>query len=244
MKRNKQWGFAGLAVVLLLAPAAVFADTSSSTNYRVEQTFFGSGGELDASSPNYRSKQTLGELGVGNTASANFQAYAGFNTTDDPFIEFVVTGANIDLGYLSTSSATTGAGTFYVRAWQAGGYAVRTESDPPTNAQGGHQITPLGSPAASSPGTEQFGINVVDNSSPNVGADPQQVPDATFSFGQAATGYGTANQFKYVEGDIIAQSLKSTSVTIYTISYLFNITEVTPSGLYTFNHILVATGTY
>lgn len=228
-------------VVLAQCPPGV---QSCSSGYQVDQTFFGSGGQIEACSTQFCSKQSLGELSVGETNSANFRAYAGFNTTDAPYIEFVVTGANIDLGYISTSAASTGTGTFYVRAWQAGSYVVRTESDPPTNPQGGYQITPLSSPTASAPGTEQFGINLVDNSSPDVGAAAQQSPDATFSFGQAATGYNTVNQFKYVKSDVIAQAPSSTSVTIYTISYLYNISEVTPSGRYIFTHNLVATGTY
>lgn len=244
MIKCKQWISFGAALVMLFSPAPILAQSSSSSNYRVDQTFFGTGGELDAQSTSYRARQTLGELTIGNTSSTNYQAYAGFNTTDEPFIEFVVTAASIDLGYLSTSSASTGTGTFYVRAWQASGYVVRTVSDPPTNAQGGHQIAPLSSPTASSPGTAQFGINLKDNSTPDVGAEPQQVPDATFSFGQASTGYNIANQFKYVKGEPVAESTRSTSITIYTISYLFNISDVTPSGQYTFNHILVATGTY
>lgn len=241
--RNKQRLAIGVALLLLCMPLRLYAQSSSSPNYRVDQTFFGSGGEINACSGSYCSRQSAGELGVGNTASNSYQAYAGFNTTDEPFLEFVVTGANIDLGYLSTTQATTATGTFYVRAWQAGSYAVRTESDPPTNtAGGGSQITPLSSPTTSSPGTEQFGINLRDNSSPDVGTDPQQVH--SFSTGTVASGYNTVNNFKHVKGDIIAQSTSSSGTTIYTISYLFNISEITKSGQYRFNHILVATGTY
>ncbi len=245
MWTKKRIKFLAAVLIILLSPARVLADTSSSTNYRVDQTFFGSGGELNACSTAYCSKQTAGELGVGNTASANYQAYAGFNTTDDPFIEFVVTATNIDLGYLDPSTTSTATGNFFIREWQGSGYVIRTESDPPSNDENPAQtIDPLAAPTASAAGNEQFGINLVDNSSPNIGADPQQVPDNTFSFGQAETGYDTANQFKYNKGDIVARSTKSTSVTIYTISYIFNITNSTEAGQYTFRHNLVATGTY
>lgn len=231
--------------VLLLFPVSLSAQRSSSSNYSVDQTFFGSGGELNACSGSYCSKQSAGELGVGRTASGNYSALAGFNTTDEPFIEFVVTSANIDLGYLDTAQTKTATGNFYVRAWQSGGYTVRTESDPPTNASGGHQLTPLAAAAASSTGTEQFGMNLVANTVPTTfGANPQQVPDGTFSFGQVLGGYNTANQYKYVKGDSIAESTESSSVTIYTASYIFNIDNTTPSGLYTFNHVIVATGAY
>lgn len=237
-----------LGLVLCLWPSLVIAQ-SSSTNYKVDQSFFGTGGELDASSPNYRAKQTAGETAVGNATSPNYQIFAGFNTTDKPYLEFVVTSSNIDLGYLDPNNVKTTTGTFYVRAWLSSGYVVRTESDPPTNASGGHQLTPFATPTASLPGTEQFGINLVKNTNfcgtgCDLGADPQQSPDGTFAFGHAATGYDTSNLFKYNRGDVIAQSDSSSSVTIYTISYIFNINYQTPSGQYVLPHVIVATATY
>ncbi len=245
MRQNKQWRLVLLVFLTLLWPATTaFADTSSSTNYQVNQTFFGSGGELDATSASYEAKQTAGELGIGNTQGTAYQAYAGFNTTDDPFIEFVVPETSIDLGYLDDTAATTTTATFYVRAWQSGGYVVITQSDPPANTGNGYLLSAMTAGGASSPGTEQFGINLVDNTSPDVGADPQQVPDATFSNGQPYTGYDTPDDFRYNKGDIIASTNQSTSVTIFTISYLYNISTITPDGQYDFNHNIVATATY
>jgi hypothetical protein len=97
----------------------------------------------------------------------------------------------------------------------------------------------------SSPGTEQFGINVVANTTPiSQGANPVQIPSSTFSFGLAAPGYDTPNNYKYNNGDTIAQSPKSTGETDYTISYLANISGVTPAGHYVMNQSLVATATF
>lgn len=237
--------FAACILVCIQPPLHVLADNSASTNYKVEQTFFGTGGELDASSTNYRAKQTAGELGVGFGSSANYRMQAGFNTTDDPFLEFVVTGSNIDLGYLDTATASTANGTFSIRAWQSNGYVVTTESDPPTNTNGGYQLSALGSPTASAVGTEQFGINLVANTSPaTFGTAPQQLPDGTFSFGAASTGYNTANQYKYVKGDAVAAATQSSSITVFTVSYIFNISQTTAAGRYNFAHTLVATATY
>lgn len=234
-----------MALTILSWPGIALADTSSSTNYRVEQTFFGSGGLLESSSANFQAKQTLGELAVGLSESAAFRAYAGFNTTDEPYIEFFVDGDTIDLGALDFTQETVTNGTFYVRAWQASGYVVQTASEPPENVDNGYQLTPLSGGGTSSPGTEQFGINLVSNTAPQTfGADPVQVPDATFSFGQPSVGYDTDGTFTYNIGDEVAFSDQSTSVTIYTVSYLFNISFTTPSGQYQFNHNLVATGTY
>ena len=234
-----------VALTILAWPGLALADSSSSTNYRVEQTFFGSGGSLESSSSNYSAKQTLGELTVGLSESAAYRAYAGFNTTDEPYLEFFVDGDNIDLGSLDFTQETIANGTFYIRAWQASGYVVQTASTPPENVENGYQLTPLSGGGTSSPGTEQFGINLVANTSPqSYGADPVQVPDATFSFGQPAVGYATDGTFTYNQGDQVVFSDQSTSVTIYTVSYLFNIAFTTPSGLYQFNHNLVATATY
>lgn len=230
---------------VLLWPVPVIAQSSSSNNYRVDQTFFGTGSENDLQSNNYRGQATVGDLGVGETSSLNYRAYAGFNTTDEPYLEFVVTGSNVDLDYLDVNQTKTANGSFYVRAWQASGYVVRTEADPPQHTGGNHQITPVSLPSAAAAGTEQFGMNLVANTSPvTFGATPQQVPDNTFSFGEAATGYDAADLYKYSKGDIIAQSTRSSSITIYTLSYIFNIDDETVAGRYNFNHVLVATATY
>lgn len=239
-----------LMAVVVAASGGTALAQSSSTNYRVDQTFFGSGGQ-DASSASYSAKQSAGELAIGNACSTDYCAWAGFNTTDEPFLEFVVTADNIDLGYLDTAATKTANGTFAVRAWQASGYVVRTESDPPTNANGGHQIAPLGTPSTPTAGQEEFGINLVENKTAapcsafaNFGQDPQQSPDGSMAFGQVDSDYNQCGKFKYAKGDRVAYSDQSSSITTYTVSYIFNINNVTAAGQYTFNHILVATGTY
>lgn len=247
MARQKQIARASALLVaglLLVQSPFIMAQSSSSNNYQVDQTFFGSGGERNASSTNYSSSQSAGEIGIGNTSSTNYQAYAGFNTNEEPFIEFVITSNSIDLGVLSTTTTATANGTFYVRAWNASGYTVTTVSDPPKTS-GGATLAGLTLATPSITGSEQFGINLAANTSPTTfGANPAQLPDSSFSFGEAVNGYGTPNYFKYVKNDVIAHATKSTSVTTYTISYIFNISSTTAAGAYTFRHVLVATGTY
>lgn len=242
-KFKKQIFLLSAALIVISLPAKLFAQTYSSPSYKVDQTFVGAGGELDSSSANYSARSAVGELGVGGYESASYFAQAGFNTTDLPFIEFVVTADTIDLGLLDTATTATANGTFQVRAWQSGGYAVTTAADPPKNA--GYTMATPAVPTASVVGTEQFGMNLVANTSPvSFGAAPQQLPDSTFSFGQVTANYGTANLYKYTKGDTIAYSAQSTSITVYTLSYIFNISPVTAGGEYNFNHVIVATGTY
>ncbi len=230
--------------VILAVPLTVFAAQTASPNYQVNEVFFGSGGELNACSSSFCSKQSIGENTVGNTASNLFQAQAGFNTDRQPYIEFTVSATNVDLGELTPSTTKTATSTFSVKAYLSHGYQVVNASEPPTNTtyimQGIN-----GFPAASAVGTEQFGINLVANTSPaTFGAVPVQRPDNSFSFGNVAADYGIANMFKYTKGDAVAQSSKSTSNTDYTVSYLFNISNVTPGGTYVLHHVLVATSTY
>lgn len=234
-------------LVALGLPAVGFAAQSSSTNYQVNEVFFGSGGELNACSSNYCSKQSAGELGVGNTASTNYQAQAGFNTDRTPYLQMTVNTTSIDLGVLHSGTTSTATAGFSVKTYLASGYVVTTASAGPQN--GSYTMFSPSSPTASDTSAEQFGINLVKNTSctglpSTLGNDPVQVPDSTFSFGTAASGYNTACQFKYVNGDTIAQSSKSSGETDYTISYIFNITATTPGGTYTMNHVLVATSTF
>jgi len=236
--------FSLLNVIIVLSSIAVAtAAQSSSTNYQVNEAFFGSGGELHACSTIYCAKQSAGELSVGNTVGTSYQAQAGFNTDRVPSLTFIVNGASNNLGTLTAGTTVTSTATFSVKSYLAGGYIVLNASDPPKN--GGHTMTALASPTASNSSAEQFGINLVANTSPSTfGATPVQVPSGSFSFGAAATGYNTANLYKYVKGDTIAQSTKSSGETDYTMSYIFNTTSVTPGGTYTMDHVLVATSTF
>jgi hypothetical protein len=148
---------------------------------------------------------------------------------------------------LSTGHASYTTGTFSVKAYLASGYTVVNATPGPQYAT--HTLANMPTPATSAPGTEQFGINLVANttgcSAPNnFGANPVQAPDSTFGFGQVAGGYDTCGQFKYNNGDAIAYSNSSSGETDYTISYLFNISPVTPAGEYHLNHVLVATATF
>lgn len=242
VKQTVRWVIAGV-LVLLAVPAVVLAAQSSSTNYQVNEVFFGAGGALNDCSANYCAKESAGETGVGSTSSPNYQAHAGFNTDRTPFLQFIVDGTNIDVGVLSTSTTATATATFSVKNYLSEGYQVVTVSQPPKyNTYTMQNLTSPTSPVA---GTEQFGINLVHNTSPaSFGASPVQVPSSAFSFGQPASGYDTLNKFKYVPGDTIAYSNSSSGETDYTISYIYNISNVTPGGTYDFNDVLVATATF
>lgn len=239
-----------------MTPVSVFAQLSS-PNYRAEETFFGTGGELDASSTNYRSRQSAGSLGVGDASSTNFRANAGATTQSEPYLEVGVSNATVSFGTLSDSATSSGAAqadtcncSFYVKTYLSSGYVVITASQPPTNESGDSldPKTTLGVPSTD-PGVEEFGMNLVDNSSPDIGANLSNDPDGTFADGKIATGYDTPNQFKYAVGDIIAQSPgtlgnQGIGKTNYTISYIAKIKTITPAGFYTMAHDIIVVPTF
>lgn len=237
-----------IALFLVLSisslPAIVLAAQASSSNYQVNEVFFGSGGELNACSTAYCSKQAAGESAVGNTSSPNYQAQGGFNTDRQPYLQFTVSNTNIDLGKLSTTSTKTATASFSIKAYLSHGYSVVNASDPPSN--NGYVMQAITTaPTASSAGTEQFGINLVSNTNPiSFGADKTYTPDSTFSSGQVAADYSNHDMYVYRKNDVIAYSNTSSSYTNYTISYIFNISSVTPGGTYELHHVLVATATY
>jgi len=254
-KKLKSLLMLGLLLVVS-SSGGVTALQSSSASYGIDESFFGNGGELNACSSSYCTRQTAGDLGVGNSSSSSYQIQAGSNVTDrEPFLEMVVNNPNTDIGTLTTTTTKTATATFHVKTYLAGGYIVQTSSPGPQN--NGYTMQGLSSPAGSSIGNEQFGINLVANSCPGaapssgpgscsggLGANVAQNPDATFGFGFAATGYDTANQYKYVNGDTIAKSNTSSGESDFTISYIYNISNLTPGGTYILQQNLVATSTY
>lgn len=235
----------GLVAGSLIFSAVTVLAQSSSTNYRVEEVFFGTGGELEACSDGYCAKQSAGETAVGNTASDSYQAQVGFNTTDEPVLEVAVSGA-VDFGVLSPSSTASGAATVQVRTYLASGYVMRIAGDAPTydTAEASNSLDVSGTPGVSTPGTEQFGINLRANSTPSVGADPVQVPDNTFSFGLVNTNYNTPNQYMYSDGAVIAYSDSSSGQTNYTLSMIANMSNLTPAGVYTTRFSIVVVSTF
>ncbi len=233
-----------LATLFLLAGTTVVAlAQSSSPNFQIEESFIGPGGQLDSGSPSFQARASLGDTGVGRSASANFNLWAGYTTTGDPFLEMVVPADTKDAGVLTPNTTGTLEHTFFVRTYLASGYTVTSYSNPPDN--NGRILANMTVAAPSTAGVEQFGINLVANTAPAVfGANASQFPDSSFGFGFAATGYDTPNLFKYVKGDVIARSNSSSGRTDYTISYILNIAPLTPGGVYTMSHNLVVTSTF
>lgn len=246
----KRLRFAGMIPFFMLMFGGIAFAQYSSSHYTSNEVFFGNGGDNGQASANYNATVSSGALGVGRYNSANYQAYSGFLTPNEPFLELGIDSSNADLGSLDPTVTVTGTANFHVRAYLDSGYTVQTVSNPPSYTSGTatHTLSGLPSPTASSAGVEEFGINLVHNTSPaNFGSDPVPFPGASYANGIAAPGYNTANVFKYVVGDTVARTPAGSNgwgLTNYTISYIANASILTPAGKYIMVHDLVAVATY
>jgi len=218
------------------------AQAISSPSFQIKEDFLGGSGSPNGSSPGFQEQDSLGGSVVGDSAGTAYKTQSGATTTSDPTLSFSVSTGSVSMGSLSTSLTRTGTATFSVLNYTSYGYIVQTLGNPPDN--GNHTLANMSSAASSATNTEQFGVNLVANTSPAVfGADPLQVPGG-FGFGAAASGYSTTNTYKYNAGDTIATATKSSGKTTYTISYIINIANATPGGSYSGRQTLICIGTY
>jgi hypothetical protein len=134
-------------------------------------------------------------------------------------------GNQIDLGTLVTSQPRTATSQFSGATNSITGLAVYSLGT--TMTSGNNTIASLANPTPSLPGFSQFGINLRDNSQPNVGADRDGPGTST-----PGTDYNIPNFYRYEPGGIIASSTLPTDYTRMTVSYIVNINGNQKPGIY------------
>jgi hypothetical protein len=134
-------------------------------------------------------------------------------------------GSYIDFGDLSTKTTGTGQSQLLVATNAQSGYSIQVNG--PTMTSGNNIINPLTTDSPSIPGQDQFGLNLVENTSPSVGSNV-----AGPGTGAPLSGYVNPNYFKYNNGDIVASSEQASDYREYTISYIINIASSQPPGYY------------
>lgn len=220
--------------------SAAFADTLKSPNYQFEESALGGNSILDTHSPDYQASTSAGILGIGNSASPSFQINAGNTTTNDPALAFAVNSSSVSFGDFSPGSTATATSSFQVLDYTSYGYVVQIFGTAPTN--GAHTISAITSATTPHTGVEQFGINLVANTLPtSLGFNPDH---GQFGVGSAYTGYNTSNNYQFNSGDTVASAPKSSGQTTYTMSYIVDVSSLTPGGNYTGGQTILCTGTY
>ena len=223
----------------LITPVA-YAETLQSNNFRIDESSIGTSNPIGEKSTNFGISSSTGDIGVGNAASDNFQINAGTKTDASPVLAFSVNTSVANFGVFSPNTTSVTTASFSVLDYTSYGYTVQVFGNSPSN--GSHTIDALGTASQPQSGTEQFGLNLVANTLPtSVGTNPD---NGAFGFGSVEANYNTPNFYRFVNGETIAQSPKSSGITNYTITYIVNVEGLTPGGQYRSNQTLVVLGTY
>lgn len=143
-----------------------------------------------------------------------------------------------DMGTLSPDSTLTAQSQMAVGTNASGGFAI-TANGIPLSA-GTSVIDGLTIPTESTPGSNQFGMNLVENSVPTVGSDPE----GTWANAVASPDYGQPNKYKYVSGDVVAFSPNVSLMKKFTVSYVVNSNEDLKAGVYTTTITYIASGRF
>ena len=143
-----------------------------------------------------------------------------------------------DMGQLSDKQTLKTQSQMAVGTNASGGFAITVNGG--LMAAGTNVISSPIVPTYSSPGTDQFGINLVENTIPAVGINPE----GTFANAVPSADYSIPNKYKYVPGDIIAYSPNVSLMRKFTISYILNSSSSLRAGVYTTTINYIASGRF
>jgi hypothetical protein len=198
----------------------------TSDQYKIWLDSLGTGGAQSAGSTGYNIDSNLTTQTGGNGQSASFQEKTSFSgIANEPTVGFSVQSVDLNFGQLSASSTAYSSHIFSAYTNSNFGYTIKVYGQ--SLHSGEFSIAPIGAGSQiSSPGTEQFGINLASNAVPLVGQDPEG------GIGFAMPNYNQADKFAFSDGAVIAKAASFTYQTDYTVSVIVNIAKSTPAGLY------------
>jgi hypothetical protein len=226
-------------IACCLMPAVIVSALASS-NYQFNETSLGGIGTAKTQSAGFQALTSGGIIGFGNQQGTLTQTNPGHETTNDPALSFAVASSSLNFADFSPATTSTATSTFAVSDYTSYGYIVQVIGTPPTNS--GHIISAMSSTGVSTAGAEQFGINLVANTSPtSLGSNPNF---GQFGFGAPTANYGTTNNYRFVSGETIASAPKSSGTTVYTISYIVNVSSLTIGGQYGGSQTILCTATF
>lgn len=143
-----------------------------------------------------------------------------------------------EMGELNPDETLTAQSQMAVGTNASGGFAITANGSP--MSAGTNVIDGIDEPSESRAGNNQFGINLVANTSPAVGADPE----GTWANAVAAPDYSIPNQYKYMSGDVVAYSPNVSLMKKFTVSYVVNSREDLKPGVYSTTINYIASGRF
>lgn len=144
-------------------------------------------------------------------------------------------GSQNSFGEFSVNQTKSLTSEFAVGTNDPTGYRVYIIGN--TMTSGNNIIEPMTTRFNSIPGTSQFGINLRDNNFPDVGANIIGT-----GVGLPTSDYNVTDQYKYIDGDILAEATQASEYNKFTVSYIVNINSNQRSGSYasTFTFLAIA----
>ncbi len=143
-----------------------------------------------------------------------------------------------DMGQLNAQSTLIAQSQMAVGTNASGGFAI-TANGLPLSA-GTNVIDAPSTPTQSVPGSNQFGINLVANSTPSVGGDPE----GEWANAIPSPDYSVPNRYKYVPGDVVAHSPNVSLMKKFTVSYIVNANQSLRAGVYSTTITYIASGQF
>jgi hypothetical protein len=148
-----------------------------------------------------------------------------------------VVGNYLNFGEFDSRRATQGSTQLLAATNAKDGYNIRVAGISLTS--GNNVIPNLTSPDVSRPGVSQFGMNLLANTSPQGGIDPQGI-----GTGVAVNGYNQSNFFKFNPTDIIAVANQPDESRKYTATYIVNVAKDQAPGVYVSTVTYIAMGSF
>jgi len=180
------------------------------------------------------------------TGAVAFSTSSGFSVGGyvPPYLTFCVgitvssncssaSGNYLSFGELSTIATKSLTSQFAVATNDPAGYI--TSLSGLTMTSGNNVINGMAFPALSNTGTSQFGLNLRVNTNPSVGTDKSGV-----GTGNPEPDFNTANQYIFKNDNIASSNLPS-DFNVFTVSYVVNIPDGQPAGIYTTTLTYIAT---
>lgn len=143
-----------------------------------------------------------------------------------------------DMGSLSPNATLTAQSQMAIGTNASGGFAITAVGG--QMAAGTHVIDSPTAPTLSQLGSNQFGINLVANTFPSIGQDPE----GPWTNAAPTNGYGDPNHYKFVSGDVVASSPNVSLMRKFTVSYILNSSKDLRAGVYTTTITYVASGRF
>lgn len=178
---------------------------------------------------------TKGDVGVSTIVPQHLDFCVGVVIANNDCSSVV--GDSINFGTLTTAKELVATSQIVAATNADNGYNVTVSGS--SLLSGNNILMAINSPSVSSPGTNQFGMNLRKNNLPSVGSDPSGLGNAVVS-----GNYAIPDNFVYKTGDLIISVTTPDNFRKFTASYIANIDKSQPAGYYATTLTFTALGNF